>query len=83
MSLQKHIALDCPYCKESIYESMAWFKKTYSTCPFCENGLSASQFAKAISELETAMDESIEEMLLGRPQAGGCCGKKSSCGCGV
>jgi hypothetical protein len=26
------------------------------------------------------MEESVEEMLYGQPH-GGCCGKKSSCGC--
>lgn len=80
MYTETNIALDCPYCGESIYESLDWFKKTFSTCPCCDNGLSAGQFATAISELEQAMDASIEEMLHGQPHSS-CCGKKSSC-CG-
>lgn len=81
MSTESHIALDCPYCKEAIYQALSWFKQTYSTCPHCEQGLAASQFENAIADLEQAMDESIEELIYGQP-SGGCCGKKSSCGCG-
>jgi hypothetical protein len=76
-----NIALDCPYCGESIYEALSWFKKTYSTCPNCDRGLAASQFSAVISDLEKSMEESIEEMVLGQQQGGSCCGKKSSCGC--
>jgi len=79
---ETNIGLSCPYCSETIYESLLWFKKTYSTCPFCDKGLSASQFAAVVSDLEQAMEEDIEAMVLGRGQ-GGCCGKKSSCGCGA
>jgi hypothetical protein len=73
------IALDCPYCYESIYETLDWFKKSYFTCPACGKGLAAGQFAAVIEDLEQSMEESIEEMLYGQPH-GGCCGKKSSCG---
>lgn len=80
MPTDTNIALDCPYCGELIYESLSWFKKTYSTCPSCNRGLAANQFSAIISDLEKSMEESIEEMVLGQ-QHGGCCGKKSSCGC--
>ena len=83
MYTETNIALDCPCCGESIYESLSWFKKTYSTCPICDKGMSANQFASLISDLEKAMEENVEEMVNGRPQGGGCCGsKKSSCCCG-
>lgn len=81
MLMETHIALDCPYCREPIYEPLSWFKKTYSTCPFCDEGLAADQFSKAVSDLETAIDENVEEMVNGRPQTGGCCGNKKSSGC--
>lgn len=82
--LETNIALDCPYCGEPIYESLKWFKKTYSTCPHCDKGLAAGQFATVITDLEQAMEESIEEMVHGHTE-GSCCGKKSSCGegCGA
>jgi hypothetical protein len=79
--IETNIALDCPCCGESIYESLNWFKTTYSTCPHCDKGLAASQFSAVISDLEQSIEESVEEMVNGQPQAGGCCGKKSSCGC--
>ena len=66
------IALDCPYCGESIYEALNWFKKTYSTCPHCNRGLAAGQFSKVLADLEQAMDASVEEMLQGKPQDGFC-----------
>ena len=81
MFAKSKIALDCPYCKESINETPNWFKKTYSTCPACDKGLAAGQFATVIADLEQAMDENIEEMINGQPQKS-CCGEKSSCGCG-
>ena len=76
MHTETKIALDCPYCGESIYETLDWFKKSYSTCPVCDKGLVAGQFAAVIKDLEQAMNESIEEMLHGQPH-GGCCGMKS------
>lgn len=78
LSVETKIALDCPYCHESIYETLSWFKQTYSTCPACDQGLAARQFATLIAELEQAMDANIEEMLNGKPHTS-CCGKKSSC----
>jgi len=72
------ITLDCPYCKESIYETLNWFKKSYFTCPACDKGLAANQFAAVIADLEEAMNASIEEMIHGQPHSG-CCGNKSSC----
>ena len=81
MFAESKIALDCPYCKEPINETPNWFKKTYSTCPACDKGLAAGQFATVIADLEQAMDENIEEMINGQPQKS-CCGEKSSCGCG-
>jgi hypothetical protein len=73
--------LDCPYCGESIFESLEWFKKSYSTCPCCDKGLVAGQFAAVIADLEQEMDANIEEMVHGQPHSG-CCDKKSSCGGG-
>ncbi|MDT8421712.1 MAG: hypothetical protein RQ754_14895 [Desulfuromonadales bacterium] len=78
MSLEPRIELACPYCHAAIYETIRWFKKTYSTCPACEQGLAAGQFAAVISDLEQAMDEHSEEMINGAPHAG-CCGKESCC----
>ena len=80
---ESKIALNCPYCNESIYETLNWFKQTYSTCPECDKGLSADQFAAVIHDLEQAFDLKIEELVTEKPQGGGCCGskKKSSC-CG-
>lgn len=75
------IALDCPYCKEPIYETLDWFKKSYSTCPACDKGLVAGQFEAVVADLEQAMEESIDEMIHGRTSSG-CCGSKSSCGKG-
>lgn len=74
MRTEEMIALDCPYCGEIIYQPLSWFKKTYSTCPNCDKGLTASQFEKAVFELEQTLDESIDEMLQKKPH-GGCCGK--------
>lgn len=84
MHFETNLALDCPYCGEQIYESLNWFKKTYSTCPHCDKGLAAGQFAAAVTDLEQAMEANIEEMVHGQSE-GGCCGKKSSCGegCGA
>lgn len=73
------IALDCPYCGASIFEPLSWFKKTYSTCPACDKGLAAGQFAAIIADLEQVMDENIEEMLYGPSSHTSCCGKDSSC----
>lgn len=81
MYTETNIALDCPYCNEPIYETLSWFKNTYFTCPACDQGLAADQFAAVIADLEEAMDASIEEMIHGQP-SGSCCGKKTSCGQG-
>ena len=77
MHKETQVALDCPYCGESIFETLSWFKRAYFTCPLCDNGLADSQFAAVISALEQSMDESIEEMIHGRPHGGGCCGTGS------
>ena len=81
MHAEPNIALDCPYCRETIYAALSWFKQTYSSCPHCEQGLAAGQFAAVIADLEQAMDESIEELLHG-PASGGCCGSKPAGGGG-
>ncbi len=78
MPYEPKVALDCPYCRESIYETLSWFKKDYSTCPACEQGLAAGQFSAVITNLEQAMAANIEEMINGAPPSS-CCGKKSSC----
>lgn len=80
MSAEERISLDCPYCGAEIYETLSWFKKTYSTCPACQKGLSAGQFAAVIEEIEQALDAEIEAMVKGKPEAG-CCGHgKGNCG---
>jgi len=78
MSAETKIALDCPYCHAPIYAASDWFKQSYATCPHCDQGLAAGQFASAIAELEQAMDDRIDEMLYGKPH-NHCCGK-ASCG---
>ncbi|HKJ04274.1 MAG TPA: hypothetical protein VJ974_01655 [Geopsychrobacteraceae bacterium] len=72
------IELACPYCNASIQETLSWFKKTYSTCPSCGQGLAAGQFATVIRDLEQAMDAHLEEMIYGVPESS-CCGKDSCC----
>ncbi len=79
MSLEPKVSLDCPYCKAAIYETLSWFKKDYSSCPACDQGLAAGQFAAVVANLEQAMAASIEEMINGKPESS-CCGNKSSCG---
>ncbi|WP_321365964.1 hypothetical protein [uncultured Desulfuromusa sp.] len=78
MSLDPKINLACPYCDESIYETLNWFKKPYSTCPACDKGLAAGQFADIINALEQAMDTRIEEMMNDASHTT-CCGKDSCC----
>lgn len=80
MLAEENISLDCPYCGEAIYETLSWFKKTWSTCPACQKGLSAGQFASVIDDLEKALDEEIEGMVKGAPESG-CCGRSKG-GCG-
>jgi hypothetical protein len=77
--VEPKITLDCPSCGAAIYETLGWFKKTYSTCPVCDNGLAASQFSTVISQLEEAMDSNIDEMLYGQPHSS-CCGKDTAGG---
>lgn len=78
MTFDPEINLACPYCNAAIYETLNWFKKPYATCPSCDKGLVAGQFAGVISDLEQAMDEKIEEMINGAPHTS-CCGKESCC----
>jgi len=75
LPFEPKLTLNCPYCGESILETLGWFKKTYSTCPYCENGLAASQFSTILADLEQAMDENIEKMLFGSVPTS-CCGKE-------
>jgi hypothetical protein len=74
----EQIALECPYCREELYQSLSWFKQTYFTCPACAGGLSAGQFETLVKELEEAFEATVEEMVQGAPQGCGC-GGKSSC----
>ncbi len=74
MFAEERISLDCPCCGEAIYEPLDWFKKTYSTCPACEAGLAAGQFAQAVEDIEREFDAHLEEMLKEPPSSGGCCG---------
>jgi hypothetical protein len=78
---EEQIALECPYCREELYQPLSWFKQTYFTCPACGGGLAAGQFATLINELEQACEASIEQMLHGEPSGGGC-GSKSGHGGG-
>ncbi len=77
---EEHIALACPYCRAEIYRPLNWFKQAYLTCPACDGGLTADQFAPLVRELEQALDETIEEMVQtksGCGCGGGCCDKAS------
>ncbi len=79
MLTEEKISLDCPYCKEAIYKPLGWFKQTYSTCPRCEGGVTADQFAAAIDEIEQTLDATIEEIVIGKAGcncSSGCCGDK-------
>jgi hypothetical protein len=83
---EEEIALECPYCREDIYQPLSWFKQTYFTCPACGGGLAAGQFETLVTALEEAFEASVEEMLQGEP-AKGCCGssqagKGGGCGSG-
>jgi len=71
---EEAVALECPYCSGEIFRPLAWFKQDYFTCPACGGGLAAAQFAPLVEELEQAFDESVEEMLRGKPGCG--CGKE-------
>ena len=77
VSEETNIALDCPYCGESIYAPLNWFKKTYFTCPHCNQGLTAGQFGAIIAGLEEEMAASVDEMVHGQ-SCGGCCSKPKS-----
>ncbi len=77
-AVEPRISIDCPYCSEAIYEPLSWFKKDYSTCPACQQGLAAGQFATLVANYEQARLDSIEEML-GGPTSTSCCDKGSSC----
>lgn len=74
MQTEEMIALDCPNCGAALYRPLAWFKKTYGTCPACGGGVAAKQFAAALMSIELELDASVEEMLRGR-SATGCCGR--------
>ena len=75
---ERKISLECPYCNSAIYRPLSWFRRSYSTCPACDQGLAAGQFDGAVAEIEQELDAQIDEMVLGRAKSG-CCGKKSSC----
>ena len=77
MFAEEKISLDCPYCGEGIYETLSWFKRRYFTCPACQKGLAAGQFASLIADIEAALDARIEEEVKGSP-GGGCCREKHS-----
>lgn len=81
MKDESKIALDCPECGALIYETAAWFCKSFSTCPECEKPLRREQFDVVIHDLEQAFDARIEEMM-SEVTPGGCCGsqKKGCCG---
>lgn len=76
---EEKVSLDCPYCGEAIYETLSWFRRTYFTCPACQKGLAASQFATVIADIGQALDARIEETVKGAPDSGCCSKKKTSC----
>ncbi|PLX94579.1 MAG: hypothetical protein C0621_05220 [Desulfuromonas sp.] len=73
MIAEENVALDCPSCGAEIYAPLSWFKKEYGTCPHCDGGVAAGQFATRLAEIEEAFDAHIDEMLQPEP----------SCGCGA
>lgn len=79
MQEEERIIMDCPYCGGSIEKPLSFFRKTFSTCPCCERGLSAGQFARLVEEIDAAFDAGVEEMILGSLEKSGCCGKGDSC----
>jgi len=75
------VSLDCPYCQGNITKLLSWFKQTYSTCPVCDGGLTAGQFAPLVEELGQAFDASVDEMIRG--ESSGACAKGRGCGSGA
>ncbi|MBE0597849.1 MAG: hypothetical protein IH614_11310 [Desulfuromonadales bacterium] len=78
--MEETVSLDCPYCAQAIYKPLSWFKQTYFTCPECQKGLAAGQFATLVDDLEQALDAEVEVMLKGEPRSG-CCKDKMSSSC--
>ena len=65
MFTTEEISLECPYCKGEIYRPLVWFKQAYTSCPCCGGGLACGQFEQQVSEIEQALEASIEEMVKG------------------
>lgn len=78
MSNEELIALECPYCHSELYRPLAWFRQAFFTCPACDGGLAAGQFAAIVEELDTAIEAHVAEMLQGQPEQH----VQSGCGCG-
>ncbi len=73
MLSQELIALDCPYCQEEIFQPLQWFKQPYFTCPACDGGLAADQFAPLVVAIEEALEARVADMLRGEASCGGGC----------
>ena len=83
MSVEEMISLECPHCKNELYQPLAWFKESSFTCPACGKVLTAGEFTTTIAALEEAMDAYHAELINGEtPPAVGCCGSKGHCGKG-
>ncbi len=82
MSVEEMISLECPHCKNELYQPLTWFKEPSFICPACGKMLTAGEFATTIAALEEAMDAYHAEMINGEtPPATGCCGGgKGHCG---
>ncbi|MDO3379143.1 hypothetical protein [Geoalkalibacter halelectricus] len=79
MNFERKIALDCPYCKKTIFQPARWFKQAYFTCPHCQKGLAEGQFARLLADLEQAEDACIDALLQDSGKSG-CCSKAGGCG---
>ena len=76
MTKEESVALECPYCRDTIHRPLSWFKQSYFTCPACGGGLTEDQFASVVHDLEQSFDAAIDEMIQTKP-ACGCCHKKA------
>ncbi|MDW7645834.1 MAG: hypothetical protein SCI25_12445 [Desulfuromonadales bacterium] len=76
MTKEETVALECPYCRNTIHRPLSWFKQPYFTCPACAGGLTENQFAPIVRDLEQAFEQTIDEMVHPKP-ACGCCHRKA------
>ena len=79
VSTSEMISLPCPNCQAAIYRPLAWFRRTYGSCPHCGGGLAADQFAELLDAIEQEFDARIDDLLGDGGDhacAGGCCGRQ-------